>query len=298
MNSMLSIFQGRFCDSVCFHQSLINLCCSAQSNNAHNFLRKMLKSPRYSFAQPMSIFSQVNSMLVDKVNEPKRTQADSTEIPTENLGKTASNKHDDTGIIGSGRHDDSSRPSSSASLARANPNLAASKAQSSLASSTYQAHGYLPLFDGAGKAHTSSVYREQGIQPLPQVRLPSEALCGSRQHATKTSDHEVHSPSAYTASMTYHNSVNFGYDGGRDSPPPKTTNNPIDKQSSRPKFDTMGLTLADYDNQREDTNNAWHHGAVEDFFQDLREQELKKVASHQSVNTQSATCRAPVREKD
>ena len=50
----------------------------------------------------------------------------------------------------------------------------------------------------------------------------------------------------------------------------------------------MGVTLADYETQRGDTNNAWHHGAVDDFFQDLRAQELETIASHQRVNTQSA----------
>ena len=181
-----------------------------------------------------------------------------------------------------------SGPSSSASLSRINPNLAVGKAQSSLASSTYQAHGYLPQFDGAGKAHTSSVYREQGIQPLPQVRLPSEALYSDRQHIAETSRYQNHGPSAYTASTTYHNPVNFGYDGGRDSPPPKTTKVPKDQPSTRPVLDYMGVTHADYDIKREDTNNAWHHGAVEDFFQNFREHELKTIASHQRVNTQSA----------
>ena len=166
------------------------------------------------------------------------------------------------------------------------PNLAASKAQSSLASSTYQAHGHLPQFDGAGKAHTSSVYREQGIQPLPQVRLPSEVSHSDRHYANETSSNQISGPSVRTASI-YHKSVNFGYDGGRDSPPPKTTGN-MNDQSVRPPFDYKGVTLADYENQRGDTNNAWHHGAVEDFCQDVRGEEPKEITFHQRVNTQSA----------
>ena len=235
----------------------------------------------------MSILSQISSTLADKMNGNKRAQAKVVEQLSENKGNNASNDGGNAGGIGNGLYA-TIHPSSSASLARTNPDLAVGKAQSSLASATYQAHGYLPQFDGAGKAHTSSLYREQGIQPLPQVRLPSEALYSDRQHTAETSSHQNHGPSAYTASTTYHNSVNFGYDGGRDSPPAKTTNAPKDQQSTHPAFDYMGLTLADYDNQRGDTNNAWHHGAVEDFFQDLREQELKTIASHQRVNTQSA----------
>lgn len=247
----------------------------------------MLKSPRYSSARPMSILSQISSTLADKINGTKRAQANSTEQQSENKGNTVSYKYGNIGITATGPYANV-HPSSPASLTTTNLNLAVNKAQSSLASSNYQAHGYLPQFDGAGKAHTSSVYREQGMQPLPQVRLPSEALYSARQPAAEASSNQIHGSSAYTASTTYHSPVNFGYDGGRDSPPPKTKSIPKDKQSSHPAFDSMVVTLADYDNQRQDTNNAWHHGAVEDFFQDLREQELQTIASHQRGNAHSA----------
>lgn len=233
----------------------------------------------------MSILSHISSTLAEKINGNKRAQAKQAEQQSENKGNDASNNH---GMRGNGLYADNGT-SSSASLSKSNPNLAVGKAQSSLASSTYQAHGYLPQFDGAGRAHTSSLYREQNMQPLPQVRLPSEALYGDRQHTAETSRNQIHEPSAYTASTTYHNPVNFGYDGGRDSPPPKTTNVPKDQQSTRPAFDHMGVSLADYDdNNREDPNNAWHHGLVEDFFQNLREEELKTIASHQRVNTKGS----------
>ena len=232
----------------------------------------------------MSILNQISSTLAEKINGSKRAQANGAAQQFENNVNTASNTHRNNGF---GLYANS-RSSSSVPLAKNNPNLAVGKAQSSLASSTYQAHGYLPQFDGAGKAHTSSVYREQGIQPLPQVRLPSEISYGDRQYTAETSSHQIQGPNAYTASTTFHDSVNFGYDGGRDSPPPKTTNVPKDQQSTRPAFDSMGVTLADFDNKHEDTNNAWHHGAVEDFFQDLREKELRTIASHKRVNTQSA----------
>ncbi len=248
----------------------------------------MLKSPRYASTQPMSVLSQISSTLADKFNGTKRAQVKPTEQQSENKGNTPSYNLSKIGIVDSGLSANS-RPSSSMSLTQMTTNTAVSKAQSSLASSTYQAHGYLPQFDGAGKAHTSSVYREQGIHPLPQVRLPSEALYAERKHAAEASCNQVHGSIPYTNSTTYHNPVNFGYDGGRDSPPPKKTSNvPEDQQSNLPAFDLMGVTLADYENQRGDTNNAWHHGAVDDFFQDLRKQESQTIASHQRVNTQSA----------
>ena len=234
----------------------------------------------------MSIFSQISSTLADKMYGTKRAQANSTERQSENKGNTVSYKYGNIATIATGPY--ANVHPSPASLTTSNLNIAVNKAQSSLASSNYQAHGYLPQFDGAGKAHTSSVYREQGIQPLPQVRLPPEASYGARYPVAEASSSQIHGSSAFTASTTYHSPVNFGYDGGRDSPPPKTKNVPKDKQSSRPVFDSMDVTLADYDNQRQDTNNAWHHGAVEDFFHDLREQELQNIASHQRGNAHSA----------
>lgn len=269
--------------------SLTNLDSSGENSDSHNFLRKMLKSPRYSSTQPMSILTQLSSTLADKLNGTKRVQAKPTEHQFENKGNTASYGYGSTGITSSGAYHADSRPASSALQTRANPGLAVSKAQSSLASSTYQAHGYLPQFDGAGKAQTSSVYRDQGIQPLPQVRLPSEKLYGDRQDASATASNQIHGPSTRIGSTAYHNTVNFGYDGGRDSPPPKATNIPKDEKSSNQAFDTKGVTLADFDSKRENPSNAWHHGAVDDFFQDVREQEQKVIASHRRVNTQSAT---------
>ena len=247
----------------------------------------MLKSPRYSSAQPTSIFSQISSTLADRFNGTKRTQANSSTQQAENKLNTLLYKYGNTGTIGN-RSSAPNRTPSSTSLARITTNVAVSKAQSSLASSTYQAHAHLPQFEGAGKAHASSVYHGQGTQRLPQVRLPSEDSYTDRQYTAEASANRINSSGTRTASTTYHNPVNFGYDGGRDSPPPKATVNSKNQQSSRPAFDFMGVTLADYEIQRGDTNNAWHHGAVDDFFQNLRERELETIASHQRVNKQSA----------
>ena len=267
--------------------SSTNLYASVATNDSHNFLRKMLKSPQYWSAQPTNMLSQISSTLADKINGTKRVPTSSPEQHSENKRNTLSHKHANTGIIGHGSYVDGGTQSS-ASLAKANAYQAVNKAQSSLASSTYQAHGYLPQFDGAGTAHTSSVYRDQGIQRLPQVRLPSEDSYTGSKGAPQTSSHQIRGLSAHSPTAAYHNAVNFGYDGGRDSPPPKPIVSPQNQQSSRPAFDLKGVTLADYENQRGDTDNAWHQGAVDDFFQDLREQELKTIAAHQRVNTRSA----------
>ena len=263
--------------------SFTDLYRSVKSNESHNFLRKMLKSPHYSSAQPISVLSQIGSSLADKINGTKRTPVNPIGKQSENKGDAFSYNNGHSGNVGNQSYANN-HPLSQVSQAITMPNLAVSKAQSSLASSTYQAHGFLPQFDGAGKAHTSSVYREKGIQPLPQVRLPSEDSYGDKEHANETSIDRPHGPGAHPASTTYHNPVSFGYDGGRDSPPFKTTNPQPNQKSSRLPFDLMGVTLADYENQRGDTNNAWHHGAVDDFFNNVREQELRTIASRQRAN--------------
>ena len=180
----------------------------------------MLKSPRYSSAQPTSIFSQISSTLADRFNGTKRAQANSSTQQAENKLHTLLYKYGNNGTIGN-RPSVHNRSPSSTSLARIAPNVAVSKAQSSLASSTYQAHAHLPQFEGAGKAHASSVYRGQGTQHLPQVRLPSEDSYTDRQSTAEASSNRIHSPSTRTASTIYHNPVNFGYDGVETRPHPR-----------------------------------------------------------------------------
>ena len=248
----------------------------------------MLKSPRYTSTQPVSVLGQIGSALVNRINGTKRTQGNLAENVPRNQGKKQIHTSTNTTVVGGGLSA-TIHPSRSTSPAKAPSNLAVSKAQSSLASSTIQAQGFLPQFEGAGKAHTSSIYRDQGIQPHPQVRLPSEALCGDDKHATEVTFPQVQNSSACIASTPYHTPVSFGYDGGRDSPPSRTTDFPRHGQAPRPAFDTMGVTLADYDNKREDTNNAWHHGIVNDFFGDVRERELRTIASYRRDKARNLT---------
>lgn len=250
----------------------------------------MLKSPHYSYGQPINgINLAIRSALADHVDSSSRIPAEPMACMPGNKENTSSYGGRNSGVIGNGLFV-KGRPAAAASSYKFDPNTAINKARSSLASSTYQAHGYLPNFDGASKAHTSSLYHDQTNQPPSPVRvnLPSPAFYGGRQDLRTSSTRQfLGGSSAKKLSAPYHVPVNYGFDGGSDAPVAKNDATCKDKQAEHKDFDYMGVTPDDYETHREDPNNAWHQGAVEDFFQDLAEQE-SELMSRQRVNTQSA----------
>lgn len=162
------------------------------------------------------------------------------------------------------------------------PDCSISKAQSSLASSNYQAHGYLASLDGPGKAHTASLYNYQVHEPLPQIRV-NLPPCSSREipRATSTdSAYNTHGGSGICdIESAYHTGVSFGMDGGTDTQAANEDDEVLEKAKKKhPNFDFKGVTHADYETKREDTNNTWHHGKVEDFFQEIAEKERCEIA--------------------
>ncbi|MCJ1454941.1 hypothetical protein MMC28_005294 [Mycoblastus sanguinarius] len=172
------------------------------------------------------------------------------------------------------------------------PHATISKASSSLASSTYQAHGYLPHFGSAGKAHTSSLYQGQGNQLPPlraRVNLPSSSSYDDRQSAFAPSGYHTYvNPNSYNVSNHYHTPINFGIDGTEEIPASKTAVDSKANQHTHPALNYKGVTTADYETKRDDPDNGWHRGTVDDFFRELAETESKNMSTHQRVNTQSA----------
>ena len=172
--------------------------------------------------------------------------------------------------------------------------LLAGKAASSLASSAYHASGYLPQYDGAGKAHTSTVHQQHGV-PIShrqaKVNLPHRSsydehpsLGGTRNgRASFDSNSSYDKRSHWTATP-------FGLDGSGESPSKNEgpTGAPKDKGKGKQKeFDTMGVTRADFDQQRADPNNAWHHGQVTDLFNEIAEEENAYMITRMRQNTKT-----------
>ncbi len=238
----------------------------------------MLKSPTFSTAQAFKVPTRPSSKLANDYNSEATRIAD--------MKDPASNGGANLGFFGS------FKPVSSASVLKSAPNTSLSKAQSSLASSPYQAQGYLPQFGGAGKAHAASLYGGHGgrsDQALPspvRVSLPSYTSYEDKQTTfAQPSYHTYQGADVHNIPTNHHTPVNFGFDGGADSPPAKKG---IANSSNDPKFDYKGVTVADYEIQRPDPDSAWHQGEVEDFFQELAKEEETEILSHRRGNTQSA----------
>ena len=172
--------------------------------------------------------------------------------------------------------------------------LLAGKAASSLAASAYNASGYLPQYDGAGKAHTSTVHQQHGVpvsHRQAKVNLPhrssydehptSHGLKSYNASAESTESHNKH---------THWSSTPFGLDGSEDTTSASegyTTASQWKGKGKQKEFDSMGVTRADFDQQRADPNNAWHHGEVTDLFNEIADQENAYMTTRKRQNTKT-----------
>ena len=86
---------------------------------------------------------------------------------------------------------------------------------------------------------------------------------------------------AYDAAAALYTPISFGLDGGTDPQPQSKEDKPMTAQETHPDFDFRGVTLADYETKREDPNNAWHKGEVEDFFRELSVKERQQIQDYQ-----------------
>ena len=182
----------------------------------------------------------------------------------------------------SSAHDDKS---SSTSPFKSLPNASINKAQASLASSKYQVHGFLPHFGNTGST-TSSPFHDPSSQ-LPhsptRVNIPfHDAQRGREKGPASPYYGNPPAQSVYGVPRDHQLPVNFGLDGGADSPAANNINEASSNQHTDPNFDYRGVTTADYETQRKDCDNTWHQGKVEDFFQELGEREKKDILAHRA----------------
>lgn len=175
------------------------------------------------------------------------------------------------------------------------PKTSASKSNSSLASSTYQARGYLPPYEGAGRAHTSTIFHQHGcgLQLSPRVNLPQTPSRGGINELNFP-DLDTKQKPKYQLLGGGHDAYNsFGLDGNAEAPS-KSVSQATKGDDSRAQdsaaaataaaFDTKGVTQDDFDTRRADPNNPAHHTAVDDFFRDLHRDEVKKIRALQKKN--------------
>ena len=257
------------------------------STHAHNFLRKMLKSPPYTAPQALKTSDLISAALKDRMNRTLTTEATNM-AHFSGKEELVSREEDQTGGQSTARDDNSSPTSPFKSL----PNASINKIQASLASSKYQVHGLLPQFETTENAHSSSLSQDPSSQhphsPMC-VKIPShDAQHGRETLLASPNYRDQATQSAYGIPTDHYLRVNFGFDGGADSPAANNTNAASSNQHTDPDFDYRGVTTVDYETQRKDCDNTWHRGKVEDFFKELGEREQKEILAHRA-NTKRAT---------
>ena len=176
---------------------------------------------------------------------------------------------------------------------RNSPSLATNKASSSLASSAYQAQGYLPPYDGAGKARAASIYQQQPNRAQykkPHIHLPLSSSYAQHDHSDgKSVQRSSIDQASYNANACYIPAT-FGYDGSGDPPADDDTAGRKGKAKAQgnSSFEYKGVTTSDFDQHRPDHDNEWHRGNVNDFFRDLHEKEVRNMMARQRKNTKTA----------
>ena len=255
------------------------------STHAHNFLRKMLKSPPYTAPQAPKTSDLISAALKDRMNRNITAEATDTTHYSNKEEPVARGENQPGGKFSAG--DDKSSPTSPF---KSLPNASINKAQASLASSKYQVHGFLPHSGGTGSA-TSFIFHDPSSQ-IPhspvRVRIPSHETHRGRETVLASPNYRNQpTQSVHGITTDHHLPVNFGFDGGADSPTANNTNAASSNQHTDPNFDYRGVTTADYETQRKDCDSTWHQGRVEDFFQELGKREQKEILAHR-VNAKRA----------
>ena len=258
------------------------------TNSSHHFLRDMLKSPRYSYAQPTAVSNQVKPRVAAQNDQDAKVAAEVTAMDSHKENTTPTERGNIRTIFGGLLGKD--RPAGTASGAQIDPNISSSKAQSSLASSTYQARGHLPQFYGAGKAHTSSLHHEHFSQPPSgaHVNLPSGNSYDSRRASFAPDAHEYVISESHTVPSIYHLPVSFGIDGAGDSTPVKHDSPGKLRQQVNPTYNSNGVTTAKNENKCHDVNVFQHYGGVNKVFEDPDAKKYVQLSSRRRTKTQSA----------
>ncbi|KAL9124983.1 MAG: hypothetical protein Q9217_005752 [Psora testacea] len=263
-----------------FHANEVkSIAVTGQSNDT--FLRDLLKSPRYSSSHSLTANNKKSRLkkyqfLKDNTSEAKRETAqankENTLIEATIEGSTTDNRITTKGFTRDG--------------------LLAGKARSSLAASVYHASGYLPQYDGAGRAQTSTLHQQNGNQSSyrqARVNLPGRSSyegrptpLGSKSHYANRGSTSRHSDST---------SLPVGLEGSSESSSRKhgsiskvdTKDSAGDKGASN----TIAAIKTDRRKQHSYPNNAWHHSQVNDSSKANPEQDMEYMIVRKRQKTKT-----------
>lgn len=236
---------------------------SQVKGNPSTLLRDMLKSPYCTSKSKATAYSTVENdsnmgtLASSHTNENRTVER----LPS---GITA---------VNAGQNDSKSPVKSSVS-----------KSVSSLASSSYHAKGYLPPYEGAGKAHASSILHSSG-----RVNDGQSPLHDDVNEAISKLDMTSTCPEPAQDAGLAARPAPIGLDGSGDAPDSPASQSSEQKASNqkKPVFDTMGVTRADFDIRRPDHMNPEHQAAVNEFFRDLHKREMKKITATKRRNNKT-----------
>ena len=248
----------------------------------------MLKGPRYSTIQPFSKTSQHKT----NIKPNKDIAVKDTFLDMEANKENATAEPHSAKVL----YDSLSNHNRLSSTDRSQALVG--KAPSSLAASAYHANGYLPQYDGAGKAKTSTVHQQHGVPVAhrqAKVNLPQRSSYDNQPSSQDTRSYPASSnshPSSYNRDADWR-SISFGLDGSGDAPSksentlPTSDNNSSEWKGKQKGFDTKGVTKADFDLQRADPHNPEHHSKVTGLFNKIAEEEAAYMATRKRQNTKT-----------
>ena len=264
------------------------------------FLKDMLRNPRYSANfqhKSGTLATHVESLMAYQATQSEREKSFTEDFMARE--QQAAEKENATDAMFQARADKIAVLNYHAAkanglnfklnpIAQASCTIPFNKASSSLAAPAYHAQGYLPSYDGAGKARAASIYQDQSQRmphKKPRVHLPLSSSYIQSEDSNDRFDKNAFSDPASRSSNVRYLSAPFGYDGSEE---PATDDNSTPGGRSVEKEDAAighkGVTTADFDHHRPDHDNEWHRGAVNDFFRDLHEKEVKKMMARQRKN--------------
>ena len=261
---------------------------SSEKPGAQDFLRKMLQSPTYVTDKPLT---GMTSGLAERLTKFLRGVGEGTHKDTQRARNKENAPSNPSRQLADGAGEASSGLTSPF---KSDPDTSITKALSTLASSSHAATGFLSPNSEVQKPYAASSQPRQfhdSPSEHPHVRADlssSSPSTAPQPTPTSSASYGRRTPGKHNSAVNQHIPMSFGLDGGSDQQIGGDEQGSKTTTQKHADFDYKGVTHADYDIKREDPNNEWHKGAVEDYFQDLAARERQEIAVHQQFSSKAS----------
>ena len=273
-------------------------------NGTDTFLKEMLKDPRYSASARRHGRNQIQHLSAGQAmqhhprtkfaEDPMLSRQCSLRVAVKENASYASGKfQDDCGAgtaVDAHNYGSGFRPNR---ITRESPALAANKANFSLASSAYHAHGFLPHYEGAGRDRAASIHQQksgQYSQKRPRVNLPASSSDAPQEHSGDGFNRRQSVDLTPRSAETRYIPTTFGYDGSEDPLP--NDDGPGSKSKGKEKeqssFDYEDVATTNFDQHHPKRDNECYRGAVNDYFRDLHKTEVRRMIARRRKDIMTA----------